>query len=376
MNRIKVLHIVYSLTAGGAERIVVNYATKFNSDNFNVQICALKSGGFFENILKQYRTTYVVLNKSKYIDFFALYKLIKFIRKESIDIIHMHGFPANYYGTISGIICGIKVLIRTEHNIEIRKGFLNITRSILRDFFGIFQKNIIAVSNNVKISHEKNKIFSKKKHIVLYNGVPEHKISEYPTISSYREEFGIKNYHHVTIGIIGSLTIQKGHEVFFEALDIIRCNGYNFKAVIVGDGPRRNELSLIVKNLGLNNFVCFTGVRQDVGNIINCLDILCLSSHWEGFPMVILEAMAAKKPVISTNVGGVNEALLHKKTGLLVLENAPDQISEAIIYLINNPDIRERMGHQGYLHYKKNFTLKQQLDRTEDLYCNLLKNTV
>ena len=366
-KKIRVLNIIYSLTAGGAERIVTDYAKNMNKTRFDVYVCALTSGGFFEEELNAAKIPYYILYKKKHFDLSIFLKLKNIIQRHKFDIIHIHGFPANFYGTFAGKLSNIKVIIRTEHNIENRNGISNLVRCIFRDILGCFHNHIICVADNVRISHQKFKILSKKKHITIYNGVENNLKFADKKNTNYFKEFHITNDTPV-VGIIGSLTDQKGHEVFFDALARIPKNQYGFKAIVVGGGPRLYRLKQLVREYKLDESVQFTGVRKDVKELLHFFDFVCLSSHWEGFPMVILEAMAARKPVVSTLVGGVGEAVVDRHTGLLVPPKDPDKLAEAIKTMIDNPKLRIKMGLNGYKRYKKLFSLDRFIKNTEYLY--------
>ncbi len=374
-DKINVLHVVYSLTAGGAERIVLNYAKKINKNEFNIQVCAIKDGGIFEKELKNNKIKYFVLKKKGILDLIALKRLIKILKDERIDIIHIHGFTANYYATLAGKFCGTKIIIRTEHNIENKNGVSNFARVILRDILGIFHKKIITVSNSVKISHQKLKIFSKYRHTTIYNGVDEIREIDEASKRKYKNEFKAKD-GEILIGIIASLTEQKGHEVLLDAMSKVDKKNYMTKTIIVGGGPRLNEIKKLAYKLDLTDKVVFTGVRSDTHKLIQVFDIVCLSSHWEGLPMVVLEAMAASKPVVATTVGGNAEAVINQETGILVPGNAADEMAEAIVCLINNETLRRKMGKSGKNRFNKKFTLTRFIKETENLYKHLYeKNT-
>ena len=143
---------------------------------------------------------------------------------------------------------------------------------------------------------------------------------------------------------IASLTEQKGHEILIEAAGIIVEKNRNVIFLIVGDGPRKEELIGLVNEKKLSNYFIFTGIRNDIPKIFKITDIFVLSSHWEGLPITVLEAMASKIPVVVTDVGGNEEVVLNNKTGIIVPPNSPIGLGKALNILIHDKDLRYIFG--------------------------------
>lgn len=138
------------------------------------------------------------------------------------------------------------------------------------------------------------------------------------------------------VGIVGRLTEQKGHADLLAAMVAVRRH-HPAQLIVVGEGPLRNELESQVHRLGLREAVHFLGFRQDVSAILSYLDVFVLPSHWEGFPTVLLEAMANGVPVIATDVSGSRELVIEKKTGRLVSPGNPEALACAIDEWLGDP---------------------------------------
>jgi glycosyltransferase involved in cell wall biosynthesis len=128
-----------------------------------------------------------------------------------------------------------------------------------------------------------------------------------------------------------------------------------------------------VKDLNIHPAVIFTGTRKDIAEMLSLMDVFALPSHTrEGLGIAIIEAMAAERPVVATDIGGIPEAVNHGETGLLVPPGDPEALSKAIIELLQNPKKAEEMGEKGRARVKEKFTTKKMLSEIENVYQSLV----
>ena len=144
------------------------------------------------------------------------------------------------------------------------------------------------------------------------------------------------------------------------------------KLLLVGDGRERTDLQLRAQGLGLNGSVRFLGIREDIPELIATCDLMVLASHQEGLPMVVLEAMAAGKPVIATRVGALPEVVRHQQTGLIVPPGDAERLAEALLALSMDSVQRRRLGGQGLALVQDQYSFKRSLDQYEALYRSVL----
>ena len=145
----------------------------------------------------------------------------------------------------------------------------------------------------------------------------------------------------------------------------------NLVTLIAGDGPQRKELENLAAHLGLTGRVSFLGWRDDAVELLGALDIFCMSSRWEGCPMVLLEAMAMRCPVVATDIGGVREIVINEETGLLVAPGDPEALADAVLRLLAADAERERMGAAGRQRVEQHFGVEDMLAAYARLYRNL-----
>jgi glycosyltransferase involved in cell wall biosynthesis len=174
------------------------------------------------------------------------------------------------------------------------------------------------------------------------------------------------------IGIIGRLEPQKDHENFLRAALRIHQDNPNARFFIVGDGYLRDHLVALTNELGLQDMVTFCGIRKDIPAVLAALDMLVISSHYEGLPVVLLEAMAAGRPIVSTAVSGVISVVEDGETGILVEPSNSDALADACLRLIGNSVLRRKMGQNGYARVKSRYSITAMTEKTVALYRDLI----
>jgi glycosyltransferase involved in cell wall biosynthesis len=193
-------------------------------------------------------------------------------------------------------------------------------------------------------------------------------------VESARRVLGISD--QAVILAVGRLSQEKGHADLFQALAILtRVSGVpKFRAVIVGDGPERENLAALALRLGIQESVVMAGFQKDVRPFYRMATMLALPSHTEGSPYVLLEAMMASLPVAATRVGGVPEHVENGVTGLLVPGRDPAAMAEALQKLLINPPLRKQLGAAGHLYATNNHSFETYVESLIRFYQETLEN--
>ena len=165
---------------------------------------------------------------------------------------------------------------------------------------------------------------------------------------------------------------NKGHRFMFAAMTIIAKHFPNAHLLVVGDGPLRESLEATSRDLGVASNVHFVGAHRDVGRFYAAADIVVLPSILETFGNVSIEAMAFGKPVVASRVGGIPEVVIDGQTGLLVPPKDPNAIAAAILQLLRDPALRQRMGEAGRARMQKHFTMDRVAREVETVYARLV----
>lgn len=178
------------------------------------------------------------------------------------------------------------------------------------------------------------------------------------------------------IGIVANLQLRKGHDEFLKMASILTRQGHNARYEIIGGDlfqePRQPGLAALARDLGIGDRVTFHGQVANVANLLAGLDIVVCASHEEAFPVSILEAMACEKPVVSTNVNGIPEAIEDGVTGLLVPPKAPGALASAVSSLLTAPDLASRLGAAGRARVLARFTNAHFVEGVLSAYDELL----
>ncbi len=164
------------------------------------------------------------------------------------------------------------------------------------------------------------------------------------------------------------LTEQKGISYLIQALARTAPDQPRLRLLILGDGPLRQSLQKLAEDLTIQDRVLFTGFRTDIGELLQIMDIYALPSLWEGHPLVLLEAMAAGKPVVATDIPGSREVVAPEQTGLLVPPRDPHQLAQALLLLASDSSLRQRMGDAGRRLLLERFTIDRMTREYEALY--------
>jgi len=154
---------------------------------------------------------------------------------------------------------------------------------------------------------------------------------------------------------VGRLMVQKGHDILVQAMPGIISRFPNVRAVICGDGPLRPQLQAQIDALNLSSHVTLLGMRMDVAPLLAAADVFVLPSRWEGLPRALLEAMAAGLPSVATRVDGTQEVLTHGEHGLLVPSEDPNELANSIIQLLEDPELRKRIGAAAQARVLQNY---------------------
>jgi len=371
MDRINLLHLKTSANIGGAEVMLTYWPKYLSKEKFN-QFVIFAEDGPLVKIIENLGLKVACFTDLKGVKGITLLpKLIRFIKNNKIDIIHAHGARVNMWGSMASILTGVPI-IATEHGIDLWR-HSNYLFNILDRFSAKVNKFRIGVSQAVcdmlkKIGVDQAKI------ICIENGIDVDRFNISVDISSKKRELGISERATV-IGTVGRLVEQKGHRYLLEAAKMVVNKFPDAKFIIIGDGPLRGELEEQALNLGVKENIVFTGGREDIPELMAIMDIFVLPSITEGLPLVLLEAMVSKKPIIGTRVGGIPEVIEDGVTGLLVEPANSGGLANQIAILLMNAVDRKKMAIEACRMVRKKYNAKSMILKYEAVYERALSKT-
>jgi glycosyltransferase involved in cell wall biosynthesis len=231
---------------------------------------------------------------------------------------------------------------------------------------------IVAVSESIKEDIIKYDKIDPSKILVIHNGVDISKFAPDGRFHDIRKEFAITD-SDVVIGFIGRLVPAKGIEYLIDAFSHLERNLKNIKLLIVGHGSLLDRLRERAHEHSINGSVLFTGERHDIPDILSGIDIFVMPSVAEGLPNSLLEAMAMRKPIIATSVGGIPEVIRNGINGLLVPPRNAESIITAIKKLLDKRHLAKKMGQSARYFVEENLSIQATARKWESLYISLLK---
>ena len=370
MRQIHVLHVIDGLNVGGAEISLRDLVQGLlQGGRYRVSVCYSTPGPLVAE-MAALGPPMVRLPRLARVDPLLLLRMCQAIRRDPPHIVHTHLFKSDFHGRVAARLCGVPVVVSTLQNCD---GWAD--NPLLGRIYGFtarFADRLIAVSNEVRdFAMTHTRVAPDKLRVIPNSVALQRFVDQEEAGRALRREFGIAEGAPL-LGIIARLAPQKDHLTLLEAAVRIRSALPEARFLIVGDGPLRKTLVTRACELGLDQAVIFCGLRNDIPAAMAALDLLVLSSRWEGLPVALVEGMAAARPVVATAVGGVPDVVLHGSTGLLVPPGDPAALAHACIQVLTDPDLRARLGHAGRARAEAHFSLDAMVRQTSQLYEELL----
>lgn len=376
----KIIHIITRLDKGGSADIVLKLSEEFKKKGYNVSILS----GFTKDPvigidefvkrtgIKIHTLSYLYRDISPFNDIKALFYITRYLLKEKPLIVHTHTSKAGFIGRVAAKLSGVKCIVYTTHG-HIFYGYFTKLKTrffiYLERFAAFFCDAITTLTEKEKKEFLHLKIAKEEKIFSIPNGIDITQFSKTRN-GNLRKELGIEHIPTI-IGWIGRFEYIKGPDIFVSVCRKLFKTVDSVSAIMIGDGSLFNDIKSKVLESGLERSLLLLGYRSDVINILKDIDILVLTSINEGQGMVILEAMAAGKPVVATNVGGVAEIVEHGSTGYLVNSRDIEEITRYLMELILDKEKMRVFGINGYNMAKK-YSLSEMINRFESLYISIL----
>jgi glycosyltransferase involved in cell wall biosynthesis len=342
---VRVMRIIARLNIGGPAIHVSLLTAGLNDAVFRSRLVTgviSASEGDMSDLAHQLKVDPVVIpwlgrEISPFDDLRALFALIRLIRQERPHIVHTHTAKAGFLGRVAAFVCRVPIIVHTFHG-HVFRGYFNPLKTRLfiwlERLAARLSSVILTVSEGLRDDLVAFRIAPPERIRVIPLGLPLADLAHLDSLRGmFRRELGCLTETPL-IGIIGRLVPIKNHELFLMAAQCVLQAMPQAHFVIVGDGERRAELEGLVSQMGISDQVHFTGWRRDLPRIYADLDAVVISSHNEGTPVSLIEAMAAGVPVVSTAVGGVPDVLKDGELGTLVSPADAQALADAILEIL------------------------------------------
>ncbi len=361
-RRRRITHVIATLDRGGTELQMAELATQVDRHRFQVDVLVLTRGGPTGRILDEGGISWRVLGKKGKIDPGCLFSLIRLLLHEPPDILHTWLFTSNTYGRIAALAAGVKRIIVSERSTDPWKGRLHRALDVM---LAVATDVICANSIAVKESLVENCIIRNKVRIVR-NGVDCARFRP-RNARDVRYCLGLP-VECAMIGFVGRLAFEKNPEVFIDVARHVLARNDQARAVLFGSGELEECLRRQAGDIGER--VIFYGDCDQPELAHAALDILVLTSRWEGSANVVLEAMACGRPVVAFRMAATSEIIDDGETGVLV-DGAAEQIAEAVEMLLADPRRASDIGRKARSTVQTRFSMDRMVADWQALYKSL-----
>ncbi|HHW18876.1 MAG TPA: glycosyltransferase family 4 protein [Firmicutes bacterium] len=370
----RILHIITDTNIGGAGRYLLNLLTQPAFQEHEVFV-ACPDGELAKRIDSLGIRRVAISGKDVSFSLPLVFELVRTMRTLRPDVVHTH---SSLSGRIASRFLCIPV-VYTKHNLvripspsgrvpppagpikRVINGFvakalsqkvIAVSEGVYRDLVesGISPSLVVSIPNGIDLSP-----FKPKK--MIQDGLR-------------RSEGGRRE---IRIGTVARIHRQKALDVLVDAARIVVASEPSARFLIGGTGPLEGEIRAKIRDLKLEPYVKMAGFIEDVPGFLSGLDIYVLSSDYEGLPLAVLEAMAQGLPVVATRVGGVPEAVVDGETGFLVPPRQPKLLAQAIVRLVVDPQLAEKLGAAGRRRAEELFDAKLMAERTVEVYRQVVR---
>lgn len=395
-NKIKIIYVTAALEVGGAEMFLYDLVKHIDCQSFDVAVATVIGGGSLEPRFKALGAPIFVFGGrySKLLGGICeACKLYRLFKKEKPDIVHTQLFPADLWGRVAAKLAGVPHIVTTEQNINVDQ---NCLRELLKRQTYKLADKVVAISTAVKkYTQERYRVPVEKIEIIpndvdfekffAQDGSVSFVIPIYPASGGAEVEGSLFVDSSTSLGMtgigqspkqkkiiltVGRLVLQKGQKYLLEAFSIL--NNKDTELWLAGEGDLRMALEKQVRDLKIDGQVKFLGRRPDVPALLAQADLFVFPSEWEGLGVAILEAAAARVPIVTTAVDGILD-IVDKDSARLVPPKDSRALAAAIEFMLANPDKAQAMAERAYDQVKNNFDIKVVVGKYENLYRRLVK---
>lgn len=364
-------HVIHSLGMGGAERLVDQMVRRMARD-FRCEVAVLDDVGEIGERLR--RDGFVVehLQRVPGIDLRCAERLRAFADRRQLQILHAHQCTPFFQAMLSRGLRGRRPVVLTEHGRHFPdtpgRRRIAVNRLLLRR-----RDRLFGCGEAVRRALIVNEGLPASRVGVIYNGVD---LSELRAPSRHardkvREEFGFIPSDFVVL-MVARLHELKDHQTALRTIDRVRITLPGVRLLLVGDGDRRSQIEQTIQFRGLQNHVQLAGTRNDVAQLLRGADAFLLTSISEGIPLTVIEAMAARVPVVSTSVGGIPEMIRSGESGFLAGAEDDCALADSLIRLCCDAALRQSVIDCAERTARDRFSLDGMLDRYRTVYTELL----
>lgn len=370
---IRVVYCIDNMQVGGTELNALRTAERLDRRRFSLSVMCIRDNG---PLMARYKDAGIPVHTYPMSSLLGVeavqqaVRLIRFFRRERTDVVHSHDAYTSVYATLCARVAGVPGVIasrRSWYSPHLQGRILRANRMAYR-----LAHRVVANSPRVSRLVETDAGVPARRIVTIPNFLDAEAFEPMPPADRRRmlDELGVPEGAFV-VGIVARLSKVKDHATLLRAIASLRDRIPMLHCVLVGDGAERPTIEALAASLGITDIVHLAGERRQPPNLHELFDVSVLCSTSEAFPNSVLEAMAASRAVVATDVGGTPDAVDHEVTGLLVPPADPARLADAILRLYHEPALRARLGAAGREAARAGYSADAVIEQVEALYTRL-----
>ena len=366
-----ILHVVNSLDHGGLERVVCDLALQQHADGHRVRVFSICDTGGFRDSLERAGVPVTVGGKTRTLDLRVLRALRQLATGHRMDILHTHNFVPNYYAATAMLGARHRhAIVNSCHNMGTR-----LSNARLRGLYRLSLRRtarVAMVGAQVHGRFTADGIVDPAQAVTVLNGIPVGRFRpDDARRHAARAQLGIDPDAPV-VGSVGRLVELKNQRLLIACMPALLAVHPAVRLVLVGDGPLLAELRAFAQSLGVAGQVVFAGAHDDVAGLLPALDIFALPSRTEGLSIALLEACAARRPIVATAVGGNPEIIEDGVTGRLFASDDQAGLCALLLELLDDAPQRRRLGDAAGCWVQAHASVETMAGRYREVYADAL----
>lgn len=364
-----ILHAIDTTGPGGAETVFLDLTENLTLPGYN-SIAIIKGPGWVEDQLKLRNIRYYIVTPESGFSLAYYSRLIRIMREHNVKLIQAHLLGSTLTYSILGLLLRIPLVATLHGRVDVNPNerFIYIKNFLMR--MGV--NRLIAVSEDLADYIAQRRLFNKSDICVIYNGI---KVENYGknNLTQIRQMLQL-DQDAILVGSVGNVRPAKAYPVLVEAARKVINRDHRVHFVIAGHQKPElmRELDVLIDQHGIRANVHFVGFQQNSAQFLGQMDLFALSSNSEGFSISTIEAMATGLAVVVTRCGGPEEIVTHQHTGLMVPVNDPESLAEALMALLEDATLQQRLGLAGQRHTQNTFSMTKLLALYKNEYLALL----
>ncbi|HQO38731.1 MAG TPA: glycosyltransferase family 4 protein [Candidatus Omnitrophota bacterium] len=373
MAKKKLLYVITKLELGGAQTQLLSLIRGLDRSKYDIFLFTARTGMLMDDALavtglRVHRSRFLERAVNPFLDIPAFFELVGFMRRKKIDIVHTHSSKAGIIGRFAARAAGIRFVHHTVHGWSFHRFQNAAVRSLymfLERCAGSWTTNIIVVSEFDRRRGVECKIAAPERYVLIRYGID---IGAFAAARPGARSLPGIPPAALVVGMTACFKPQKAVRDFIEVARDICASGTDAVFVIAGDGAERPAVERLIAASGLQGRVKLLGWRRDMAGVVKSFDVFMLTSLWEGMPIAVIEAMAASRPVIVTDTGGIRDLVRDGENGFIVRPGDTRAMAQKLRSLLRDGGMREAAGKIAAASLNEDYTTRRMVEETSRVY--------